>query len=84
MAVTIESTPNPNALKFAVGRSVGGPTTYRGTEEAAADWERAVVAAGPVLQVFLTADFVSVTKDPGAEWDALLPGVKEAIEAEFG
>ena len=30
MPVTIESTPNPNALKFTVGVDVGGPKTFAG------------------------------------------------------
>ncbi|MCC7077747.1 MAG: NifU N-terminal domain-containing protein [Acidimicrobiia bacterium] len=87
MPVTVETTPNPNAYKFGVGRPVGGPVTFKSAADAegdVADVVRAIFAAGDVAQVFMTADFISVTKGPGAVWDDLLPAVRDAIEAAYG
>lgn len=87
MPVSVEPTPNPNAYKFSVGRPVGGPVTYTDPEVADgehADLVRTIFASGDIAQVFMTADFISVTKGPAATWEDLLPAVRQAIEAAFG
>ena len=38
----------------------------------------AVFAAGGVASVFGTADFVTVTREPGADWDAITAAVQAA------
>ncbi|MFC3125237.1 NifU family protein [Pseudoroseomonas globiformis] len=83
MFIETESTPNPATLKFLPGQDVLGA---RGT----ADFT-SVAAAAPsplaerlftldgVARVFLGADFVTVTKDEGTDWDALKPQVLGAL-----
>ncbi|MFN8104544.1 MAG: NifU N-terminal domain-containing protein [Acidimicrobiia bacterium] len=83
MAVTVESTPNPNALKFVVGSPVGGPLTYR-DGGGADEWVQRVFALGGVQQVFLTGDFVSVTKTADADWQTLVDDVQAILEDAFG
>lgn len=82
MAVTAESTPNPNALKFVVGVPVGGPVTYRDAD-GADEWVAKLFALGGVQQVFCTGDFVSVTKTADTDWDALLGDVQAILDAQF-
>lgn len=82
MAVTAESTPNPNALKFVVGVPVGGPVTYRDAD-GADEWVASLFALGGVQQVFCTGDFVSVTKTADADWDALVTEVQTILESAF-
>lgn len=86
MPISMARTPNPDAMKFEVGVDVGGPVTYTDgeTAEVAADVVRAIFAAGPVKQVSLTSDFVSVTKHPDADWQQLAPAVLSVIEAAYG
>ena len=84
MAVTVENTPNPNAMKFCVGAPVGGPVTYREPAAAEAAFVKAIFDAGDIVQVFLTADFVSVTKTADADWAALTPPIVVALETAFG
>lgn len=80
-------TPNPNALKFQLDR----PATDKRSEtfRAGSAPEDSPLGArifdlGGVTNVFLTADFVSVTKDDATSWDTLLPRVIEAIEGHYG
>lgn len=85
MPVQPEPTPNPNALKFTVGRPVGGPKTFADAAAAADD----PVAAGllgieGVSSVFMTADFVTVTKEANGDWDVITPLATSVIEGHFG
>lgn len=85
--VTPEGTPNPNAVKFTLDR----PSTERRSEtfRAGSDPESSPLGArlfalDGVTNVFLTADFVSVTKEDDVSWDELGPKVVEALEEHFG
>ena len=83
--VKYDPTPNPNAGKFTVGRTlVEGRSgrTYDSAEAAAEDpVAAALMALEGVRGVFVVADFVTVTKAPGASWAELAPRVQEAIRA---
>lgn len=72
-------------MKFSVGAPVGGPVTYKSAADAEGGEHAGVVAAifaaGDIQQVFMTADFISVTKLPDADWDDLLETLSAAIEA---
>jgi scaffold Nfu/NifU family protein len=84
--VTPELTPNPNALKFTLDRpstDKRNETFRAGSDPAASPLGAAVFAVDGVMSVFMAADFVSVTKEPGADWDLVAPGVIEAIRAHF-
>ncbi|MDX1468761.1 MAG: NifU N-terminal domain-containing protein, partial [Acidimicrobiia bacterium] len=71
MAVRFEPTPNPNAGKFTVGVSVGGPATYLPGSEPDEPFVADILAIEGVTSVFLTADFVTVSKAPTTSWDAI-------------
>jgi hypothetical protein len=85
--VTPEGTPNPNAVKFTLDR----PATERrsetfrdGSDPDASPLGHRIFQLDGVTNVFLTSNFVSVTKQDGVDWDELIPQVVEAIEAHFG
>jgi len=85
--VTPEGTPNPNAIKFSLDRpaTAGRSETFRaGSDPAASPLGHRIFQLDGVTNVFLTSNFVSVTKEDGADWDELIPQVVEAIEAHFG
>jgi len=87
VSVTPLPTPNPNALKFQLDRpSTDGATqTFReGADPAASPLGAAIFELGGVTNVFLTADFVSVTVESAADWDTLMPRVIETIQSHFG
>jgi len=84
MAVQVEQTPNPNALKFSVGRPVGGPGTHvRGSEPEEA-FLAGLLAIDGVASVFFTADFVTISKTPDGSWDFITPEATAILEGHFG
>jgi hypothetical protein len=84
MAVTISQTPNPNALKFSVGKDVGGPKTFVAGRDADDPAAAELLALDGVASVFMTADFVTLSKMPDADWAAIADPAKEILERHFG
>lgn len=84
MPITPSPTPNPQAIKFTVGKPVGGPATFADAESADDPAARSVLELDGVASVFMTADFVTVTKTAEADWDDLSPSVVEALSAVYG
>lgn len=72
-------TPNPNAMRFSLDTKLASSMNFR-TAEAAAEspFATAVFAIDGVVQVFGVNDFVTVTRQPGADWDPIVEGVKAA------
>lgn len=84
MPVSAEPTPNPNAMKFTVGQPVGGPATYTPGDEAEDPTAGEILQIDGVASIFMTADFVTVTKTPDGIWDSITPDVVTALEKRFG
>ena len=98
MFIQTESTPNPATLKFLPGQGVmeAGTADFPSADSAATSpLARRLFGVDGVTGVFLGSDFVTVTKEDGADWDhlkpALLGGIMEhfqsgapAIEGEAG
>ena len=87
MFIQTESTPNPSTLKFLPGRDVLGVGTanFPSVEEARgkSPLAEALFSVGGITQVFLGADFISVTKDEGREWQTLKPQILGSIMDHF-
>ncbi len=84
MPVTISNTPNPNALKFTVNVPVGGPSTFVPGTEVGDPTAAALLAIEGVTSVFLSADFVTLSKRADASWESITPRAVEILEARFG
>ncbi len=84
MAVRVEQTPNPNALKFSVGVPVGGPGTYVHGAEPEEDFIAGLLGIDGVASVFFTADFVTISKAPDGSWDVIAPEATAILESRFG
>ena len=80
MATAVPSpTPNPDALKFTVDASFPEMVNVSAADAAEASaFVQAVFAAGGVASVFAMNDFVTVTREPGADWDAITAAVQAA------
>jgi hypothetical protein len=81
---TPASTPNPDAMKFTLDTKLSAMFNATTAEEAmpvpfAAD----VFAAGGVAAVFGVNDFVTVTRQPGAEWEPIIAAVSAAAAAHL-
>ena len=72
------TTPNPDAMKFTLDMTLGDRIdTTRGVG-ADEPFARAVLALEGVASVFGVNDFVTVTREPGADWDPIVCAVEEA------
>lgn len=81
MPVEIHNTPNPNAMKFTVGVPVGQAKTFNSiTGDPLGD---ALMGVAGVASVFMTSDFVTVTKAPDGAWVEIVPEVTELLELHF-
>lgn len=83
MAIRVDQTPNPNALKFTVGTPVGGPGTYVKGAEAEESWVADLLAIDGVASVFFTADFVTISKTPDGSWETISPEASAILESHF-
>lgn len=83
MSVSAEPTPNPNAMKFSVGSPVGGPGTYSQGDHPDEEYLAELLGIHGVTSVFLTADFVTLSKTPGASWDEIVPEASGILERQF-
>ena len=82
--VTISSTPNPNALKFSVGKDVGGPKTFAAGDDTDDVMASALLAIDGVTSIFMTADFVTLSKIPDIDWDIIAGEAQTILESHFG
>lgn len=83
MPISVDNTPNPNALKFTVGAPVGGPSTYVAGAEVDDPLAADLIGIDGVTSIFLTADFVTLSKTPDASWDEIAPRAVTILEARF-
>jgi hypothetical protein len=84
MPVTISSTPNPNALKFTVGGDVGGPSTFVAGQPTDHPVARELLGIDGVSSIFMTADFVTLTRRPDTDWEAIAPTAEQILNRHFG
>ena len=77
---TASITPNPNSMKFSLDVKLPGSFNFS-TPAAAAEhpFARAVFEIEGVSSVFGVNDFVTVSRQPGAEWDRIIEGVTAAV-----
>ncbi len=87
MFIQTETTPNPATLKFLPGRDVlgSGSANFPSLDEAKgkSPLAEALFNVGGITQVFLGADFISVTKDEARDWQTLKPQILGTIMDHF-
>lgn len=86
MFIQTEATPNPATLKFLPGKAVlpEGNLDIRDPHAAEnSPLAAALFKIGGVTGVFYGADFISVTKTEGIDWQALKPAVLGTIMEHF-
>lgn len=78
---TIEpsSTPNPDAMKFTLDVKLPAMFDASSPDQVPdSPFVAAVLAVDGVASVFGVNDFVTVTRDPGADWDPIIDAVRAA------
>jgi hypothetical protein len=84
MPVSVSQTPNPNALKFTVGSDFDSPKSFAAGQATDDPVAAPIIAIPGVTSVFMSADFVTVSKTPEAYWDEIAPAVSEILEEHYG
>jgi hypothetical protein len=81
MALRFESTPNPNALKCVLDVPRTGPIVSAGKAEEAGGDALAVALLGipGITRVLLHTAFVTVSKEPAADWAPIKRAVKKVL-----
>lgn len=80
---SISGTPNVNSIKITFDRPMrtGGSRTYKSAAEAT---DSALVAdlfgVAGVQSVFVLNNFITVTRDPAADWAVLVPAVETVMK----
>ena len=86
MFIQTEATPNPQVLKFLPGRELlpGGSREFTDVAEAAASpLARALFRVEGVTRVYFGDAFLTVTKDPDADWAYLKAPILAEIMDHF-
>lgn len=86
LEILVGATPNPNAVKFTLNRTVASQgETYRGDPAAvSAPWAKALLGIPGVVGVFGIGNFISVNKQPDAAWEAIIPQAEEGLRQVYG
>jgi hypothetical protein len=80
---TPQTTPNPDAMKFVLDRTLDGMMNVTSAADADTPFAAAVFQAPGVASLFGVNDFVTVTRVPGHDWDAIVAAVQAAAEAHL-
>lgn len=81
-----ESTPNPNTLKFVVNRVLlaGDAVEFQSMEETEeAPLAKALFEQDNITNVFISNNFVTISKTEEALWQEMMIDVKEFLKAYF-
>lgn len=84
--VSVSTTPNENAMKYTLNQNAieSGYKTFSNPQDAeGSPVAKALFAVDGVAQVFLMADFITVTKKPEASWQAMEAGILEGIKSSY-
>src|ERR1700737_871966 len=79
--LTVQATPNANALKFVTNRRMteGRSQTFTDPSTASSPLARDLLAIAGVRQVFFLNDFITITRHEGVEWDTVVPQAEALI-----
>ncbi len=86
MFIQTEDTPNPDTLKFMPGDSVlkNGSIDFPNAESSTnSPLGKRLFEIDGVSRVFLSSDFISVTKEPNLEWNTLKPSILTGIMEHY-
>ncbi len=71
--ISIETTPNPNSMKLNLDQSAGLTATYTAEDTSSCpDYIAQLLDIDGVQSVFVCGDFITMNRDPRAEWTSIL------------
>lgn len=84
--IHVQQTPNPNSVRVGADSVLfEGPksTSVKAGEASEHPLAAALVEIDGVDNIFGMRDFVTVSKEPDADWDNILPQVEEAFRRVY-
>jgi hypothetical protein len=86
LQLTVQATPNANALKFVTNRRMteGRSQTFTDPSTASSPLARDLLAIAGVRQVFFLNDFITITRHEGVEWDTVVPRAEALMRQHLG
>ncbi|NHN30292.1 NifU N-terminal domain-containing protein [Paenibacillus agricola] len=84
--ISIQHTPNPNSVKINTNQTLfegARSTSLKAGDETEHPLALALLAIAGIDNIFGIRDFVTVSKTADAEWDTILPQVKEVFQAVY-
>lgn len=82
--VIAQVTPNPQAYKFTIeGHRFDSPVTIGSAGDAAGTPFEGLFSLPGVVGVFATANFVTLTKEPAADWDLIIADATRVLSQAF-
>ena len=82
--IRLDPTPNPNAVKFSVGTPVGGPATFVAGQPTDNPIASAILELEGVTSIFMTADFITISKSSEGDWGVIVPEARAILEEHYG
>jgi hypothetical protein len=76
-------TPNPNAMKFTLDVTLAERIDTTRGEQVDSPFVRALLGTDGVASVFGVNDFVTVTREPDADWEPIVCAVEVAAAAHL-
>lgn len=77
---TPSPTPNPDAMKFTLDTKLAETINVRRAADAPpGSFIERIFAAGGVASLFGVNDFLTVTREPGADWEPIVAAVQGAV-----
>jgi Fe-S cluster biogenesis protein NfuA len=88
ITIYTEMTPNPVTMKFVLNFLLideeGESIEFRTREKAAiSPIAKKIFELPYVTGVFITSNFITITRDESCEWFEIMPGIKELIKAKL-
>jgi Scaffold protein Nfu/NifU N terminal len=77
-------TPNPDAMKFTLDTTLPATLNVTSADDASGHrFAEAVFAAGGVAAIYGVNDFITVTRQPGFDWEPIVAAVIAAAESDL-
>ena len=84
LTITFQPTPNPNSVKCVVNaRAVDAPIMVASAAVADTPLATALLSVAGVHSAFLHPDFITITREPTADFAAIEPLVEAALRAHL-
>lgn len=81
--VSVDTTPNPNSMKYNLSEPLGMTATFTAENAAAAPpFVQELLAIQGVNSVFCTASFVTLNRDPRTDWPAIMDAARRVFESK--